>query len=74
MSNPFFSRSAAFNGRGPVAAPSQPVTPNGYPAMPGYRPGQYGPPTVSLRSPLSGSPVWRASTRLRAPRTSIAVA
>lgn len=43
MSNPFFSRSAAFNGRGPVAVPSQPVTPNGYPAMPGYRPGQYGP-------------------------------
>ena len=42
MSNPFFSHSAAFNGRGPVAAPSQPVTPNGYPAMPGYRPGQYG--------------------------------
>lgn len=44
MSNPFFSRSAAFNGRGPVATPSQPVTPNGYPAMPGYQPGQYGQP------------------------------
>lgn len=40
MSNPFFARSEAFNGRGPVAAPAaQPVTPNGYPAMPGYQPG-----------------------------------
>ena len=38
MSNPFFSRSAAFNGRGP-AAPAQTVTPNGYPTMPGYQPG-----------------------------------
>ena len=38
MSNPFFSRSAAFNGRGPVA-PAQTVTPNGYPTMPGYQPG-----------------------------------
>ena len=41
MSNPFFSRSAAFNGRGP-AAPAQTVTPNGYPTMPGYQAGQYG--------------------------------
>ena len=40
LSNPFFSRSAAFNGSGPVAAPSRPVTPNGYPTMPGYQPGQ----------------------------------
>ena len=38
MSNPFFSRSAAFNGRGP-AAPAQTVTPNGYPTMPGQQPG-----------------------------------
>ena len=51
MSNPFFSRSAAFNGRGPVAAPSQPVTPNGYPAMPGYRPGQYGPTPAAYGQP-----------------------
>ena len=42
LSNPFFSRSEAFNGSGPVAAPSRPVTPNGYPTMPGYQPGQYG--------------------------------
>ena len=40
LSNPFFSRSEAFNGSGPVAAPSRPVTPNGYPTMPGYQPGQ----------------------------------
>ena len=40
MSNPFFSRSAAFNGRGSVAAPPQSMTPNGYPTMPGYQPGQ----------------------------------
>ena len=40
LSNPFFSRSAAFNGGGAVAAPSRPVTPNGYPTMPGYQPGQ----------------------------------
>ena len=42
LSNPFFSRSPAFNDRGPVAAPSRPLTPNGYPTMPGYQPGQYG--------------------------------
>lgn len=41
MSNPFFSRSPAFNGRGPVEAPPA-RTPAGYPAMPGYQPGQYG--------------------------------
>ena len=40
MSNPFFSRSAAYNGRGTVAAPPQSMTPNGYPTMPGYQPGQ----------------------------------
>ena len=40
LSNPFFSRSAAFNGGAAVAAPSRPVTPNGYPTMPGYQPGQ----------------------------------
>ena len=42
MSNPFFSRSTAFQagGRAPGAAPTQ--TPNGYPTMPGYQAGQYG--------------------------------
>ena len=42
MSNPFFSRSAAFKagGQAPGAAPAQ--TPNGYPTMPGYQAGQYG--------------------------------
>ena len=42
MSNPFFSRSAAFQagGRVPGSAPTQ--TPNGYPTMPGYQAGQYG--------------------------------
>ena len=30
MSNPFFDRSPAFNGKGGVG-----TTPNGYPAMPG---------------------------------------
>ena len=42
MSNPFFSRSAAFQagGRAPGPAPTQ--TPNGYPTMPGYQAGQYG--------------------------------
>lgn len=42
MSNPFFSRSTAFQegGHAPGAAPAQ--TPNGYPTMPGYQAGQYG--------------------------------
>ena len=39
MSNPFFARSEAFNGRGPAVAPAQQLTPNGYPAMPGYQAG-----------------------------------
>ena len=68
MSNPFFSRSAAFNGRGP-AAPAQTVTPNGYPTMPGYQPGygqapagygqsSYGqaPPAYGQAGPQSVSP------------------
>ena len=40
MSNPFFSRSTAFQegGHAPGAAPAQ--TPNGYPTMPGYQAGQ----------------------------------
>ncbi len=37
MSNPFFSKNPAFNGTGAPA-----TTPAGYPAMPGYQPGQYG--------------------------------
>ncbi|MDO4901159.1 Bax inhibitor-1/YccA family protein [Actinomyces sp.] len=39
MSNPYFSRSPVFNGS---AAPASSVqrTPNGYPTMPGYQPGQ----------------------------------
>ncbi|SPT53151.1 Predicted membrane protein [Actinomyces bovis] len=37
MSNPFFSKNPAFNGR--AAAPT---TPAGYPTMPGYQVGQYG--------------------------------
>ena len=42
MSNPFFSRSTAFQegGQAPGTAPAQ--TPNGYPTMPGYQAGQYG--------------------------------
>ena len=46
MSNPFFSRSTAFQegGHAPGAAPAQ--TPNGYPTMPGYQAGQYGQPAA----------------------------
>ena len=43
MSNPFFDRNPAFNGQSRTAvAPA--TTPAGYPAMPGYQPGQYGQP------------------------------
>ncbi|MDU0349557.1 Bax inhibitor-1/YccA family protein [Actinomyces sp. MRS3W] len=46
MSNPYFSRSPAFNGSGVGTSAAQ-RTPNGYPTMPGYQPGaqssqQYG--------------------------------
>ena len=42
MSNPFFSRSAAFQEGGRVAGSAPTQTPNGYPTMPGYQAGQYG--------------------------------
>ena len=42
MSNPFFSRSAAFQEGGRVAGAAPAQTPNGYPTMPGYQAGQYG--------------------------------
>ena len=42
MSNPFFSRSAAFQEGGRVAGSASTQTPNGYPTMPGYQAGQYG--------------------------------
>ncbi|WP_103063394.1 Bax inhibitor-1/YccA family membrane protein [Actinomyces qiguomingii] len=41
MSNPYFSRSSVFNGSAAPASSAQ-RTPNGYPTMPGYRPGQAG--------------------------------
>lgn len=40
MSNPYFSRSPYFKEGGTATAPS--TTPNGYPTMPGYAPGQGG--------------------------------
>jgi len=42
MSNPFFSRSTAFQEGGRVAGSAPTQTPNGYPTMPGYQAGQYG--------------------------------
>ncbi|WP_167147171.1 Bax inhibitor-1/YccA family protein [Actinomyces sp. ZJ308] len=42
MSNPFFSRSAAFQEGARVAGSAPTQTPNGYPTMPGYQAGQYG--------------------------------
>ena len=42
MSNPFFSRSAAFQEGGRVSGAAPAQTPNGYPTMPGYQAGQYG--------------------------------
>ena len=42
MSNPFFSRSDAFQEGGRVAGSAPTQTPNGYPTMPGYQAGQYG--------------------------------
>ena len=42
MSNPFFSRSAAFQEGGRVVGSAPTQTPNGYPTMPGYQAGQYG--------------------------------
>ena len=42
MSNPFVSRSAAFQEGGRVAGSAPTQTPNGYPTMPGYQAGQYG--------------------------------
>ena len=42
MSNPFFSRSAAFQEGGRVEGSAPTQTPNGYPTMPGYQAGQYG--------------------------------
>ena len=42
MSNPFFSRSAAFQEGGRVEGSVPTQTPNGYPTMPGYQAGQYG--------------------------------
>ncbi|WP_299049159.1 Bax inhibitor-1/YccA family protein [uncultured Actinomyces sp.] len=52
MSNPFFDRSPAFNGKGGVG-----TTPNGYPAMPGYQPGaQYG------QAPTQGYPGYSQAT------------
>ena len=42
MSNPFFSRSTAFQEGGRVAGSAPTQTPNGYPTMPGYQTGQYG--------------------------------
>lgn len=42
MSNPFFSRSTAFQEGGRVAGSAPTQTPNGYPTMPGYQVGQYG--------------------------------
>ena len=42
MSNPFFSRSTAFQEGGRVAGLAPTQTPNGYPTMPGYQAGQYG--------------------------------
>ncbi|MDO4243218.1 MAG: Bax inhibitor-1/YccA family protein [Actinomyces sp.] len=62
MSNPFFSRSAAFNGRGPAA---EQTTPAGYPAMPGYQPGQYG------RPGQTGGPVAPATAQAGYGRTAV---
>ena len=42
MSNPFFSRSAAFKAGSPAPGTAPAQTPNGYPTMPGYQAGQYG--------------------------------
>ena len=42
MSNPFFSRSAAFKAGSPAPGTVPAQTPNGYPTMPGYQAGQYG--------------------------------
>ncbi|ARD41171.1 Bax inhibitor-1/YccA family protein [Actinomyces gaoshouyii] len=41
MSNPFFDRNPAFNGGARTAVATPQTTPAGYPAMPGYQPGQY---------------------------------
>ncbi|RAX24497.1 MULTISPECIES: Bax inhibitor-1/YccA family protein [unclassified Actinomyces] len=43
MSNPYFSRSPVFDGSAGSASSVQQRTPNGYPTMPGYQPGQAGP-------------------------------
>ena len=40
MSNPFFSRSAAFKAGSPAPGTAPAQTPNGYPTMPGYQAGQ----------------------------------
>lgn len=42
MSNPFFSRSSAFQAGGGVREAAPSYTPNGYPTMPGYQPGAQG--------------------------------
>lgn len=62
MSNPFFSRSDAFNGRGPVV---EQTTPAGYPAMPGYQPGQHGQPGQV------GGPVGPATAQAGYGRTAV---
>ena len=66
MSNPFFSRSAAFNGRGSVAAPPQSMTPNGYPTMPGYQPGQ--PSQPGYGQPAYGQPAYGQPFAAGAPK------
>ena len=67
MSNPFFSRSPAFNDRGPVAAPSRPLTPNGYPTMPGYQPGQYGQAGYGQPAPVSAEQLAGLESQYGAP-------
>lgn len=55
MSNPFFSRSSAFQPGGGVRESAPAYTPNGYPTMPGYQPGgQSGYGTQSYGAPAYG--------------------